>query len=169
MAVGGYYSPSHKNAEVLNTQRNTWSSINPYPYDLGFYIWKAFFISLFSSFIPIKASSHIYQAPIVFIDDAFYVIGGYGATNQKVIGKLDATSMVWSQAGELVTGRYAHNAIFDGTNILVVGGNASNIKIEKCTFSNGQISCSVQNPALSYYAYYPELFLVPTNFCKNWP
>ena len=116
--------------------------------------------------IPVEASSYIYRAPIVFIDGAFYVIGGYGATNRNVIGKLNTTTKIWSKSGELVTGRYGHNAIFDGTSILVVGGSRTK-KTEKCLFSNEQITCSEQNPELYDYYAYPELFWVPTDFCKT--
>ena len=118
--------------------------------------------------IPVKASSSIHQAPIIFIDGAFYVIGGDGATNQNVIGKFDATTKKWSKSGELTDGRQGHNAIFDGTSILVVGGaDTKAVKTEKCLFSNEQITCSEQDPALVYFCFYPELFLVPTNFCKT--
>ena len=127
-----------------------------------------FFYTFWRFFIPFKASSYICHTPILFFDGAFYVIGGNGATNQNVIGKLDATTMVWSKSGELVTGRYAHNSIFDGTNILVVGGDGT-FKTEKCSLLNGQITCSEQNPELFEYRYYPELFMIPANFCKNWP
>ena len=34
LAVGSG-SPSHKKAEVLNTERDTWSKIDDYPYDKG--------------------------------------------------------------------------------------------------------------------------------------
>ena len=86
--------------------------------------------------------------------------------NGKAIGKLDVATRVWSKAGELKTGRYAHNAIFDGENILVVGGDGTK-RTEKCSLSNGQITCSRQSPELADYYEYPELFLVPFDFCKN--
>ena len=34
LAVGSY-NPQHNKAEVLNTDRNTWSQIKDYPYDWG--------------------------------------------------------------------------------------------------------------------------------------
>ena len=149
----------------MNTLSNTWSSIDPYPYDLEsiIYYFSLFFILVF---IPVEATSYIYRAPIVFIHGAFYVIGGYGAKNQNVIGKLDATTKIWSKSGELVQGRLGHNAIYEGSSILVVGGFYTH-KTEKCIFSNAQITCSEQDPELHEYYAYPELVLVPNNFCET--
>ena len=42
-------------------------------------------------------------------------------------------------------------------------------KIEKCTLSGATMSCEQQEPELvllDYYGY-PELFLVPEDYCKN--
>ena len=38
LAVGSYNPPNeqHKKAEVLNTEKDTWSRIGDYPYDKGF-------------------------------------------------------------------------------------------------------------------------------------
>ena len=65
-------------------------------------------------------------------------------------------------------GRHAHNAIYDGSTVLVVGGNGT-FKTEKCTISNNQMNCTEQNPQLSSYAYYPEMFMVSTDYCKSLP
>ena len=110
----------------------------------------------------------INYAPIVFIDGAFYVIGGYTDVryDDTTIGRLDAKTMIWSKSGNLVNGRRGHNAIYDGSSLIVVGGTGTR-KTEKCTISNDQVSCTAQNPNLTYYHYYPELFLVPFDFCKT--
>lgn len=129
-----------------------------------------FFFNFISTLIPVKGSSYISQAPIIFIDSAFYVIGGTHGTNEflDVVGKLDAATKVWSKSGELVWGRFGHNAIFDGSSILVVGGEYFSIgPTERCSFLNEKITCSDQEPSLYDYYAYPELFLIPENFCKN--
>ena len=110
----------------------------------------------------IKEGRYIYEAPIVFIREAFYVFGGRTekASYDTQIGKLDANS-VWSKVGDLQTGRYGHNAIFDGTYALIVGGYAGsnvNLATEKCSLTSDTISCTTQTPLLSSYRYYPELF-----------
>ena len=76
--------------------------------------------------------------------------------------------MIWSKAGELVTGRNSHNAIYDGSTVLVVGGSSTK-KTEKCTISNYQMTCTEQNPELSNYTVYPELFMVSADYCKTFP
>ena len=76
--------------------------------------------------------------------------------------------MTWSKSGDLVNGRNRHNAIYDGSSLLVIGGTDSR-KTEKCVVSNGQVSCSSQNPELTDYYSYTELFLVPVDYCKTLP
>ena len=90
------------------------------------------------------------------------------SSGDKTIGKLDANSN-WSKAGELSTERYAHAAIYDGTYLLVVGGYGNDYKTEKCSFTSTGINCSGQSPSLYQYQRYPELFMVPADFCKNLP
>ena len=80
--------------------------------------------------------------------------------------------MIWSKAGELVSGRYAHNAIYDGSTVLVVGGTQGyheTMKTEKCTISNNQMTCTEQNPELKDYYTCPELFMVSEDYCKSFP
>ena len=123
-----------------------------------------------ASSFRIQVSDRIGYAPIVYADGYFYVIGGLSGstTKEKTIGRLDATTMVWSKSGELVNGRHKHNAIYDGSSLIVVGGEGS-YKTEKCVISNDQVSCTAQNPSLTNYSNYPELFLVPVDFCKTLP
>ena len=113
-------------------------------------------------------NKYIYYAPIVYIDGYFYVIGGFTdvSSHDKTIGRLDATTMIWSKAGNLVNGRHAHNAIYDGSSLIVVGGYDSR-KTETCVVSNSQVSCKAQNPELANYKSYPEILLVPFDFCKT--
>ena len=116
-------------------------------------------------------NKYIARAPIVFADGYFYVFGGESDTSyfEKTIGRLDAWTRAWSKAGDLVTGRQGHNAIYDGSSLIVIGSNSGPMKTEKCVVSNGKVSCRLQNPDLGDYCYYPELFLVPVDFCKTSP
>lgn len=70
-----------------------------------------------------------------------------------------------------MNGREGHNAIYDGSSLIVVGGKQASLydtyKTERCEISNGQVTCTAQTPELNNYADYPELFLVPVNFCKT--
>ena len=88
---------------------------------------------------------------------------GNGGTT---IGRFDATRRIWSKSGELISGRRGHNAIYDGSSLIVVGGDFDQ-KTERCEISNGQTTCTAQNPKLDAYKFFPELFLVPVNFCKT--
>ena len=86
----------------------------------------------------------------------------------ETIGRLDEETLTWSKAGNLNSGRHGSNAVFDGSVILVVGGNSNSpVKTEKCVISGAEVTCITQNPDLKAYVNYPELFLVPSNFCRN--
>ena len=78
---------------------------------------------------------------------------------------MDATTSTWSKVGDLNSARSSHNVIFDGAHFLVIGGSGTQ-KTEKCAMANGQMTCAEQTPELEMYANYPELYLVPLNFCK---
>ena len=152
---------------MLNTQRNTWQARPDYPFDQD---QKGFFFKYLNSYVNLsKVNSYIRRAPIVYVIDAFYVVGGYTdiSYDDSTIGKLDSNSN-WSKAGELSTGRRGHAAIYDGNFMLVVGGQGHH-KTEKCAFSSSGITCTEQNPSLYYYTYYPELFMVPADYCKSLP
>ena len=116
----------------------------------------------------IQAHDHLRQAPIIYVDGAFFVIGGIDSASNysNNIGRLDEETLSWTKAGTLKSGRYGHNAVFDGSVILVVGG-ASTQQTEKCVISCSEVSCTTQSPELTLYVNYPELFLVPSNFCQT--
>ena len=107
-------------------------------------------------------------APILYLENAFYIFGGWiceSSNKSNVIARLDNNSQ-WSKAGELREARHAHGAIFDGSHVMVIGGG-SEYQTEKCTIQDGNISCVSQQPTLYKYAWYPELHLVSGDFCKN--
>ena len=95
------------------------------------------------------------------------MIGGYvDGYSGKTIGRFDATRRAWSKSGELINRRYGHNAIYDGSSLVVIGGSGLR-NTERCVISKGRTTCTAQNPKLKWYFTYPELFLVPVNFCKT--
>ena len=122
--------------------------------------------------IPTEDGSYIFYAPIIFVEGAFYVIGGNtgSAAYSATIAKLDSITYEWSRSGDLLSGRRGHNAIFNGSNIIVVGGYAGSgvsLQTEKCTIAEGKVSCVEQDPSLYNYSHYPELFLVEVGYCKE--
>ena len=105
---------------------------------------------------------------MIYVDGAFYVFGGAPSSSvDTIIGKLDAETRVWSKAGDLNASRWGHNVIYDGRHFLVIGGKDTHMT-EKCTLTNdGIMMCVDQNPKLTDYAWYPELFFVVDDFCKQ--
>ena len=87
--------------------------------------------------------------------------------NSNIIGRLDASTLTWTKAGELNYARNGHGAIYNGERIIVAGG-VGNYKTESCSVDeNGVVNCIEQAPTLSNYAYYPEMYLVDDAFCKD--
>ena len=117
---------------------------------------------------PFKVNRYISGAPIIYIGDAFYVFGGETDINwnDTTIGKLDV-NLVWSRVGDLNRGRRGHNVIFEGNYALVIGGYSGTLPTEKCILSSNGVNCTEQSPSLYNYAFYPELFMVAPDFCKN--
>ena len=118
---------------------------------------------------PVKVNDYIVLAPITYHMNAFYVFGGdvdyKYSTN--IIGRLDTLTMTWTKAGDLITQRYGHGAIFNGEVMIIAGGGGGLHKTESCSIQNGVVNCIEHAPALNFYAYYPEMLLVDEAFCKN--
>ena len=72
----------------------------------------------------------------------------------------------WTKAGELKQARNGHNVIYDGEYLMVFGGDYER-QTEKCSLTDGSVSCTSQNPVLDFYTDYPELFLVSDDFCHH--
>lgn len=103
---------------------------------------------------------------------AFYLVGGrsYSSTDGRTIGRFGMATQKWTHAGDLIIGRHGHNVIYDGKYLLVVGGVSSGgAKSERCKIENGEVTCSSQEPSLQNYSTYPELLLVPSDFCYEMP
>ena len=45
-------------------------------------------------------------------------------------------------------------------------GGAGVYETERCNYVKGEIVCSLQEPMLDYYSYYPELLAVPDDYCN---
>ena len=84
----------------------------------------------------------------------------------SAIGRLDASERTWSLAGSLNHGRYGHGVIFDGRQLLVVGGDngGGKLKTENCIPHGKTVYCTTQGRGIDGYAYYPELGLVADNY-----
>ena len=93
--------------------------------------------------------------------------GRIDGDHANIIGRLDASTLTWTQAGELNYARRGHGAIFNNEEIIVAGGNG-HYKTESCSVKeNGIVSCTAQAPTLKFYYEYPEMYLVDDNFCKD--
>ena len=104
-------------------------------------------------------------------EGSFIYFGGWHFARPEsasLIAKFDSTTRQWSRIGKLRQSRDGHGAIFDGANFIIVGGFLDEFYTESCTLNadNSEITCSRRKPILDDYSDYPELFIVPENFCK---
>ena len=114
---------------------------------------------------PEKAFSHYFYS-VVHVENSFIYFGGQESTGKSLIAKFAAITRHWSNIGNLVTGRDFQGAIFDGTHFLVAGGLGS-LKTELCSLADSTMTCHQQQPELTNYYNYPELFLVEDDYCKK--
>ena len=101
------------------------------------------------------------------MEKAFFFFGGWicdGPSN--FITRLD-NDYQWSKVGLLNQARHAHGAIYDGNQIMVIGGGRGEFQTEKCEIENETVFCASQEPTLKDYGWFPELYLVSDNYCKN--
>ena len=116
-----------------------------------------------------EVERYIYVAAVLFVDGWFYVIGGVAdGKKSNTIGRLDAMKHIWaSSPGSLNAARRGNSAIYDGSNFIVVGDRDTQMT-EKCSLSDNKMTCIEQTPELTDY-YELALFLVPLDYCKDWP
>ena len=96
------------------------------------------------------------------LNKAKLVVTGAGSINSS-----------WTKVGDLASARQGHSAIFTEGSFLIVGGfvdfSNTSFDTEKCTYDDGQLSCTKQAPTLDLYGFWPELIEVPGNYCQSPP
>ena len=105
---------------------------------------------------------------IVNREDDFYIFGGYdgSSSNSDKIVKFSTATENWTQVGSLKQARYGHGVIQTGESFLVLGGWDGSFFTEKCHFHHAdKMTCVTMEPALKDYVQYPELLLVPADYC----
>ena len=146
----------HNKAELMNLTSRTWQVTESYPY-----------------------ASKISLAMTVNLRNNFILFGGerekpiYASAD---IALFTTESETWTKIGQLQTRRQGHGVIDLGDHFLVVGGinydeESSSVEddlpTEKCKLDeNDNMKCSSIDPVLNFYVQYPELFVVPENYCE---
>ena len=138
--VGGY-NPDHAETEILNYADNDFE-------------WKV------EQAYPFYSSLRLHAT--VSVDKQVFVFGGYPLVNRKRIALFSNDS--WSKIGKLLEGRYCHNGIQSGNEIILLGGDGPRMteKWNITTYSSVLIQPEVDN----YYAY-PAIFKVDPNYCSS--
>ena len=157
-ALGSNYEDGYSKAEWLNIHQEIWSTLPEYPYE-----------------------RRLFAHTQTFHDGYFYIFGGFlGLSDTNTVSRFHEESKLWSKIGKIDSiytvlkiiclgalnhERRAHAVIFVEDYFLVVGGGLGQLPTEKCRLQGASLSCIQDVPYLTNYAYHPELFIVPDNFC----
>jgi len=152
LAVGSDLGDGFVKAEMLRLDNHLWEQGDDYPFH-----------------------DHICVAPVLYYKSAFYVLGGstpksddnHDGQGIADIARMDEKTRSWTQVGNLFHRRRGHGAIVTNGVMLVIGGRLHEPS-ERCEFNiDGTMNCHIQDPVLNDYRYYPEMYVVEDNFCKN--
>ena len=112
--------------ELLDVVSWRWSTRAPYPY-----------------------ADHVYDAPVTYFDKQFFVFGGdIGGVTQTIAAYSPITN-TWKHIGNLKVGRFEHNVIWSVDSFIVTGGYPLDARNERCKYSDGTLSCTLQGPVLN--------------------
>ena len=147
VAVGSH-KPDHQKSEKL--EGGSWSDIQE---------------------PPVGGSFHHYA--VVFHAGSFYYFGGYGIAGGHSLSSilcLNAASWIWSNVGQLNSGRHGHGVILAADTFIVIGGMAHDGTAtftkahEACLLKAGKFSCTESSSALTNYRHLESLFLVSDDY-----
>ena len=101
----------------------------------------------------------------------FYIFGGDRGssvkTSENTIAAFSTVTKQWKKLGELNEARYAHGVFIQEGDFIVVGGDNGTRGTERCILNEDEIRCTVIDPELYDYSYYPEMMAVEPNYCPK--
>ena len=100
---------------------------------------------------------------------SFYIFGGDRADFDETdtIAAFSTVTMEWKKAGVLNQARLAHGVFIQQGDFIVVGGMDGLLGTERCILNGDAINCTVVEPTLHYYFYYPEMMAVEPDYCPK--
>ena len=102
---------------------------------------------------------------------SFYIFGGDLGSSVKgsgnTIAAFSTTTKEWKKLGEMNRSRYAHGVFIQEGDFIVVGGYGGTYGTERCILNEEEISCTLIDPELDEYCYYPEMMAVGPNYCPK--
>ena len=110
---------------------------------------------------------------MVYRDEKFLIIGGSsgssdGSDDQTRISEFSQRTKSWTEVGHLNMKRRGHGAIFDGSELAIIGGYEAH-SIEHCAQNQGRYECFVTEQVKKFdftnYVFYPELAIIKGRFC----
>ena len=96
----------------------------------------------------------------------FYIFEDNG-----VIAAFNTVTKEWKKSGELNQAHYGHGVIESQGEFIVIGRSKitsyGTVHVEQCTLNNKSIQCKLVEPELKSNWLYPELMLVPSDYCPE--
>ena len=150
------WTDTHAKTELLSGS-NTWSVVSDFPFGAE-YLQICSYLS-FEQEIFHQASS-ISRYSIVAYEEKFWILS-------FVFAAFDTITKEWKKFGEFNTYRHGHAVIENEGEFIVIGGNTYGERVKQCTLDNESIQCKLVEPELNSDWLYPELMLVPSDYCPE--
>ena len=103
--------------------------------------------------------------------DTFYIFGGDSGpdtyTPSNTIASFSTVTKEWKKLGELNQARYAHGVFIQQGDFIVIGDYKGRLRTERCTLNQDAIRCTLVDPELQDYGFYPEMMSVMPNYCEK--
>ena len=110
---------------------------------------------------------YINRYSIVTLESSFYIFGGWKGISSDVIASFSTVTKQWRKLGYLNKARYGQGVIIQQGDFIIVGGWSESLGTERCSVNGDSMQCATVEPKLEGYYYYPEMMLVPGNFCQT--
>ena len=108
----------------------------------------------------------LHSAAVLYFHGGFFYFGGTNGNKDIArVARLDSETYTWNKLGMLSTARKTHNVIEVSGVFLIIGGDATSLKTERCVYDNLTINCTEQDPTLDNYGNFPELFKASSDYC----
>ena len=108
----------------------------------------------------------MYHYGTIYQGGGFFVIGGTASSN--IVHRYDVNDKEWKNIGRLQLTRFWHAVVYDGQYFYLIGGtdrDGNTMATEKCTYKDKKFNCGKQQPTLSNFGSYPEVYSVSPDFC----
>ena len=103
-----------------------------------------------------------------------YSYSDNGQQSTDIIAAFNTVTKTWKKSGYMYSERHYHGVVYHQNEFLTIGGwsyvdDAVDYKLRVgiCTLQGDEITCDIVEPDIEYYMDYPEIMLVPYDYCPK--